>query len=53
VSNAKKKESVPSVMAKWKRAISLELGVGFPIKSSVTQGKPKKSLDMLARTAAM
>jgi len=31
----------------------LGLGVGFPIKSSLTQGKPKKSLDMLVKTAAM
>jgi hypothetical protein len=31
----------------------LGLGVGFPIKSSLTQGKPKKFSDMLVRTAVM
>jgi len=40
-------------MVKWRRVISLGLGVGFPIKTGLTQGKPKKSLDMLARTAIM
>jgi len=40
-------------MAKWKKVISLGLGVGFPIKTSVTHVKPKKFSDMLVKTAAM